>query len=164
MSERRERKILVWNHGFPKGAIVRRRRLTDTQGCADYRVKSPRAKQLTRQQLVGTPTKMLKNFFFVCFLCVNPSKVSKVISTSAKSSIVEPVLQGNSAIVQLAGPMGLDHQNIPGCSSWPELASAVRLPRQMQPLHSHLTNTAFVLYAGNRRERDLKKKKKGSLS
>lgn len=38
---------------------------------------------------------------------MNPSKVSKVKSTSAKSFIVEPVLQGSSAIVQLAGPIGL---------------------------------------------------------
>lgn len=69
--------------------------------------------------------------------------MSKVISASAQSFIVEPLLQGSSVIVQLAGPMCLHHQNIPGCSSWPELASTVRLPRQMQPLHSHLTNTAF---------------------
>lgn len=43
-----------------RGATVWRQRLTDTQGCADYRVKSPRANRLTRQQLVGKPTKMLK--------------------------------------------------------------------------------------------------------
>lgn len=92
-----------------------------------------------------------------------PSKESKVISTSAKSSIVEPVLQGSSAIAQLAGPMGLDHQNIPGCSSWPELASTVRLPRQMQPLHSHLTNTAFIFMQATE-ERGIWKKKKWSLS
>lgn len=74
----------------------------------------------------------------------------------AKSPVVEPVLQGSRAIVQLAGPMGLHHQNIPGCSSWPKLASTVALADATSAFA--LDKHCLHFYAGNRRESDLKKK------